>query len=254
MQNIAQKNLYAAQKNMLNSLFSDNEVGQCSVSGQRLEYYRSGVFQNLQGVLAVGFPVVKSLVGGPYFDKLTKEFIEKYPPSEARLSQYGAEFASFLDDQYVHHGIGYLAHVARLEWARKCVQVAGDAKLVTADELPNLLSQNAELRLRLHPAARWLQRIGPAFEIWNWHDQGCQGECQFSGENKDILVFRRNNIVEMEVLASTDKVLLKLIDQLPFLESIEQIEQNFGVQEIQTSIARFLHWHVFEIDKNTPNA
>ena len=90
------------------------------------------------------------------------------PPRDGRLLMYGETFAEFLANFEPAHDLPYLAGVARLDRFWIEAHTAEDAMSVDSGWLASLLpEQLGGLRLRPHPAARWLVFDDlPVYSIW----------------------------------------------------------------------------------------
>ena len=83
---------------------------------------RLGVYINhfqvtLTDVLETTFPVVRQLVGDPFFRMVARHYVRDAPPRHPCLFQYGGGFPGFLERLPEVRSLPYLADVARLEWA-----------------------------------------------------------------------------------------------------------------------------------------
>ena len=92
----------------------------------RMQIYQNNftgiLVENLFGI----FPLVSAFVGEDYTKSALRHFIDKVPPTDARLIVYGEDFASFLTG-YEHAGyVAYIADIARLEWSIHALQHASE--------------------------------------------------------------------------------------------------------------------------------
>lgn len=161
------------QRTMRTALLSGSGTPPSSVIGgtpdaaARLRIYRNNVLGNLTGALRLTFPAVERLVGADFFAAAAARFIPATPPESADLYAYGAAFPAFLAAFEPAQGIGYLADVARLEWAVSLALHAPFIPALTAGALlgvPGL--QRADLRFTPHPSLSLLALAHPAKAIW----------------------------------------------------------------------------------------
>src|SRR5271157_4339768 len=82
----------------------------------RLGIYRHHYLTSLTEALKAIYPVVCRLVDERFFAYAARGFIDKAPPREPCLFEYGAAFADFLAEFPAAAKLAYLPDVARLEW------------------------------------------------------------------------------------------------------------------------------------------
>src|SRR5689334_21117181 len=70
-------------------------LGTAAVPGG-LQVYRNNVFASLTEALAAVYPVVKRLVGEPFFNQLARRFIRRHPSRSGNLHDFGAELPAFI--------------------------------------------------------------------------------------------------------------------------------------------------------------
>lgn len=109
---------------------------------ERIVLHRRNRLAALIQALAFTHPATQKLVGDEYFAHAAEHFIVAHPPARALLSLYGGEFGNFLAGVLADETLGYVADVARLEWAVDQLDLEGNAIAIT---LPGV-------RLRLKPA------------------------------------------------------------------------------------------------------
>ncbi|MFZ5790499.1 MAG: putative DNA-binding domain-containing protein [Pseudomonadota bacterium] len=134
---------------------------------QRLRIYRNNSVIGLTEALEATFPVVCRLVGKRFFGGAAEVFIKTHPPSEPRLSAYGASFGGFLAAYPPAAALIYLPDVARLEWAVNAARHAPDAPCLSAADLAALSAERqTAFAPRLHPASRLIVSSWPIERIW----------------------------------------------------------------------------------------
>lgn len=133
----------------------------------RIDAYRQNVLGNYRKALAATFPVVKRLVGAAFFDAAVDEYVRAHPSTRGDVNRYGGDLPRFLASYGPARALGYLADVARLEWAIDQAGIAADAPgfdLAALAAVPP--DAYADLRLGLHPSARVLESRYPVLRIW----------------------------------------------------------------------------------------
>ncbi|HRH87568.1 MAG TPA: DNA-binding domain-containing protein [Rubrivivax sp.] len=130
--------------------------------------YRNTVISGCVDALQANFPSVARLVGPQWFRAAAAAYLQRHPPSEGRLLNYGECFADFLAGFEPARDWPYLAGVARLDrwWIES--HTADDADALAAASLAPLPPiELGTLRLAPHPAARWgWFDDAPIYSIW----------------------------------------------------------------------------------------
>ncbi len=148
----------------------------------RFAVYRNNVTASLIEALAETYPVVRQLVGETFFAAMAREYVRSHPPISPVLAWYGGDFPEFIAGFDPAATLGYLADMARLEWAYVCAFHAVDASPLPAQALvaraaqPGLL---ARTRLRFAPAVRLIRSVHPVVSLWQAHQ--VEGEIALSG-------------------------------------------------------------------------
>ena len=133
---------------------------------------------SLRSTLESAFPVTRLLVGAGFFAAMADRFVAAQPPRLGWLSAYGNEFAGFVARYPSASGLGYLADVARFEWARVRAANAADSPGLDLQALASLAPEALQaLRLSLHPAASLVFSDFPVFDIWRAHQQPDVEQC-----------------------------------------------------------------------------
>jgi len=136
------------------------------VEQRRLDIYQRLVYNNIEGFISGGFPVLRSLYADDAWHELVRAFIETHRCHTPYFLEISQEFIRFLMDDYPLRECDppFLAELAHYEWAELALDVAVDEpppERVPGDPL--------EAIVQLSPLA-WLlsyqypvHRIGPAF-------------------------------------------------------------------------------------------
>ena len=132
--------------------------------------YRNNLREGFRKALALEFPVVEQLVGSDYFRQLALEFLAAHPSRSGDLYGIGAPFPAWLRERFAATEYAWFADVAALEWALEELRIAPAPAAATALDLAAVdPDRHADLRLRLHPAARLVTASVPAVDIWRAH-------------------------------------------------------------------------------------
>ena len=182
-----------------------------------LGIYRNTVFANYRNALGATYPVVRQLVGVPFFHAAVDAYAEACPSTSGDLNVYGNRFGDFLD-KYPHSAnLAYLPDVARLEWAVDEASRAADVRGTPEDILAELAKIPAERitaqRFVLDPSCRFVVSEYPLLRIWQVHQPGFDGDIAvpFNRGSDRLLVRREMGAASIERLASGDFALLRAL-------------------------------------------
>jgi hypothetical protein len=143
---------------------------------RRLGFYRGNVQANARKALRNAYPICALLVGDEFFDGMACEHAARMPSSSGDLNDYGAEFATFVEDFVPARSVPYLADVARLEWQVHRAHYAADASPFDPARLAAVPHDRfGELRIALHPACALVESNWPLPRLWDVHQPGYAG-------------------------------------------------------------------------------
>ena len=179
---------------------------------KRLDIYRNNVFSNYRSALEAVYPAILSLVGADYFRQAVQRYIERYPSGSGDIHHYGGDFCIFLASLPGVAELAYLPDVARLEWSVHEAFHAADHERLDLSRLQSVAAEDyPRLRFVLNPAARLLRSDYPIRRIWQVNLPDYQGDQRVDlaegGEN--LLVMRRNFVMEVEAIATADAAVLR---------------------------------------------
>lgn len=159
----------------------------------RIAVYRNNVLGNYRHALAATYPVVRRLVGQPFFDTAVAAFVRAHPSAHGDVNRYGGELARFLSVYAPTRALTYLPDVARLEWAIDQANIAADAPAFDLAALAAVpVAAMGELRFVLHPSAQIIKSRYPVFRIWQVNQPGYAGDDSVDrSEGDDLLLVRR---------------------------------------------------------------
>jgi hypothetical protein len=190
----------------------DCEVAQLIIDDAPGAAARLGIYANhfrvsLIDALAATFPVVRQLVGAPFFQSAARRFVREAPPASPRLFEYGGGFPCFLESLPEARPLAYLADVARLEWAINEAWHAPDAPALARDAVAGLIAGGvSDLAVQLHPSCRLIASPFPVDCIWRVHQNACSERQALDPGVGGIrlLVHRREDIVGWINLSPAD--------------------------------------------------
>ena len=136
------------------------------VEPRRLKIYQDLVYNNIEGFISGGFPVLRSLYEDADWHELVRAFIDQHRCHTPYFLEISQEFLQFLMEDFSPRDCdpAFMAEIAHYEW----VELALD---VSEEELPEPLSTSDILTavIQLSPLV-WLlsyqfpvHRIGPGF-------------------------------------------------------------------------------------------
>lgn len=142
----------------------DAHPGPPGIEARRLKIYGDLVFNNLDGLLAGGFPVIRKTLGDDGWRALVRGFLARHHSCTPLFTELGRELVAFLDAEPDPRR-PWLAELAHYEWAELGLQLS-DAAMPPHDPAGDLLAGVPLLSPLAWPLAyRWpVDRIGPGFQ------------------------------------------------------------------------------------------
>ena len=203
------------QAEFLAALFDPVELA----ASPGLEAYRRNVFANLHDALASTYPVVRRLVGEPFFREAVRCCARAHPSTSGDLHEYGEDFAAFLATYPHANGLPYLADVARLEWAVHESFMAADAAGLDFTRLAQVDPEcYPRLRLRLHPAVRMVGSEHPVLAIWDANQSDRDGTLEGGTGAQRVLVRRDGEVARPTSITEQEFGLLRALEAGATLE------------------------------------
>lgn len=136
------------------------------VEERRLRVYRELFFNNVEGILAGNFPVIRRILGDSRWTALVRAFYREHPSHTPLFTELAREFVRYVDARGGHGGEDppWLRELAHYEWIELALQIseacAGD---VPHDPDGDLLAGIPVLSPLAWPLAyEWpVHRLGP---------------------------------------------------------------------------------------------
>lgn len=96
---------------------------------RRLAVYRELFFNNIEGLLAGNFPVIRKTFGDARWHALVRAFYSEHRSHTPLFAEIGQEFIGFLRDRATQgmDDPAWLAEMAHYEWIELALQIADDA-------------------------------------------------------------------------------------------------------------------------------
>ena len=167
------------QERMLDALLAGaaGDAGQPVIAGivdgglapaRRLAIYANTVAAHFLESLRSSFPVVRRLVGDPYFAQCVREYHRTRPSRSGDLQHTGSAFATYWLERHGTDRYRYLADVARFEWLIQQSLLAAEEPPFDFARLGQVSPSDYDgLRFRLHAAARLFAAPFPVEAIWS---------------------------------------------------------------------------------------
>lgn len=140
--------------------------GPPGIESRRLRIYSDLVYNNLDGLLASTFPVIRTTLGDVDWQALVRRFLANHVSHTPLFTELGRELVSFLEgDPGIDPQRPWLAELAHYEWAELALQLS-DAAMPPHDTAGDLIDGVPLLSPFAWPLAyRWpVSRVGPDFQ------------------------------------------------------------------------------------------
>lgn len=138
--------------------------GPAGIEARRLKVYRDLVYNNLDGLLAGTFPVIRRTLGDAGWGTLVRGLLARHHSRTPLFPELGRELVAFLQAEPDPQR-PWLAELAHYEWAELGLQLS-NARVPAHDPAGDLLDGIPLLSPLAWPLAyRWpVDRIGPGFQ------------------------------------------------------------------------------------------
>jgi|GEM_PF-6263911 len=237
--------LSSIQGLMKESLLHDSDDNELAVQlndKRRLFVYQNTIFGQLIDVLSSTYSVVKALVGEEYFNLIATSYIRDHPPTKSSLTYYGESFVGHIKNQEALLAMPYIIDMAAFEWAWNYCFFANNANYLNPEELLSLDEKTFQgLSFTMHPSCRLLPCKHSIYELWQWIEQGAEGEPPVI-KNADVtyLFWRTNNHeIAIETASHEDTIIWKaIIDGEPLSRAFKDLspsKQGEWLEKILTS-------------------
>ncbi|MDO7899056.1 HvfC/BufC N-terminal domain-containing protein [Pseudomonas citrulli] len=164
---------------------------------RRFARYRSGLWRHQEQSLALTYPVIKALVGDPFFRSLAYAYGRRHPSRHPDLGLFGERLPMFLEHYAPVAPYPYFAAVASLEWLIHLASHARDATALDPRALAAMSSAELDVqRFTLPPSCGLLPCQWPVVAIWSAHRQQGQPLPSVNRYACTVLVYRNGWNVE----------------------------------------------------------
>ena len=97
------------------------------IEERRLAIYRDLFFNNIEGLLAGNFPVIRQTLGDDAWRRLVRQFYANHRSHTPLFPEIAREFIRFLEDRAPDPDTPWLRELAHYEWVELALQIADDA-------------------------------------------------------------------------------------------------------------------------------
>lgn len=159
--------LREAQLGMASYLRNPAQVAPpAGIEARRLKVYRELIYNNIEGFISGGFPVLRSLYDDSQWQDLVQKFIDGHRCRTPYFLEISQEFIAFLAERHAQRDCDppFITELAHYEWVELALDVAEEQPPDLPDGLDPLTR-----RPRLSPLA-WVlsyrfpvHRVGPGF-------------------------------------------------------------------------------------------
>lgn len=209
----------------------------------RFAVYRNNVIAGLVETLKAAFPVVRRLVGEPFFSAMARVYASLEPPTSPIMLHYGAGFADFIGRFEPAASLPYLPDIARLEqaWVQAYhaaesapLDLMGFTKIAPVD-VPRLC-------LLLHPSLRLVRSEFAIVTIWRMNlADGIPAAVEMNGNGQNALLLRPAAEVEVRVLQNGVGAFIQaLADGLPIIEAAKSALNESRAFDLNAALAALL--------------
>ncbi len=178
----------------------DNNPPPAGVEARRLKVYRDLIYNNIEGFIKSGFPVLRSLYSDEDWHRMVRQFIDNHRCHSPYFLEISQEFIQFLMQDYTPRPDDppFIAELAHYEW----VELALD---ISEEEVPPTRSIDAALAAvpALSPLAWVLGYSYPVHRIGPDYQPAAPGEPTFLAVYRD----RECNVRFMELNNVTARLL-----------------------------------------------
>jgi hypothetical protein len=169
-----------------------------------LDVYRNNARHQFRKALAISFPVLLRRVGDDYFRQLCFHYRQRFPSRSGDLHWVGREFAGFLDEHLGGGEYGWLADLARLEWAHGQAAVMDPLPALGVEVLTRFAPEELErLVFQLQPSLSLQTSPFPVFSVWQANQEENAPPVDQSAGSERFMILSRPDVVEVARVSSS---------------------------------------------------
>ena len=208
----------------------------------RLSIYVYAYKARLTETLGTDYKAIKGLLGDDEFERMASLYIDAWPSQHYSLRWFGQHLAGFLEET-LDESQGFLAELARLEWAFVMSFDAADQAVVSEAEVAAIPPEDwPGLRLSLSPSVNCGRYSWNVLDLWKLgREQGDAVEPVQLAEPGSILVWRQNLKTRYRSLQPAEAGCLQVAMQGgDFSELCAQLTAFYPQEEVALAAASLL--------------
>jgi hypothetical protein len=210
-------------------------------AADRVEIYATAYFYRLLDCLKEDYPATLSVLGAETFQRMVKEYLAKYPPTEPSVFYAGRRLADFVATHAAAQDFPFLEDLARVERTTIEVFHAPDATPLSAETMQSIPPDRwPTFALRIHPAVKFLDLEWKVLDVLRAVNEERPWNVP-AHEHWRMIVFRQNAEVYFRELETGENRALERASQpVKFADICEEIAAELGTDEPTTDINRLL--------------
>ncbi|CAA0091713.1 Uncharacterised protein [BD1-7 clade bacterium] len=206
----------------------EKNAGPENIEARRLKVYTELFFNNIEGFISGGFPVLKSLFSEEAWLEMVRGFVEHHQSHTPYFLEISEEFLAYLEDDQlpIHDEFPFARELAHYEWLELALDVADEEHDRTGlDANGNLLKQ-----VPIVSSLAW-----PVVYQWPVHEIRRDSIPGAPSQQPVCIVVYRNRMDEVAFL-EVNPVTLRLLEILTVSDDHEAVPDKTGEQAL-TQIA-----------------
>lgn len=196
----------------------------------RLAIYRGSTLGGFNKALSISYPVCEKLVGELFFGAMTSHFIKEHPAHSPETTDYGYDFANFIEEFPPASSLPYLPDVARLERACEFSENTVEMPTLNFDALKEARLTNADnIIFHLPKSASLLQSAYPILSIWkaNQEDSNNDEEISLDEGQDQLIIYKKASRLCVDKLDNDQWTFLNIINNAPFTTVCKTLETHY---------------------------
>lgn len=165
--------------------------------------YQNNYQNNFISALKASYSCVCRLVGENFFEYLAKQYLQKYPPIEGCLQNYGQKFSEFISSIEACNGLVYLSDIATLEFCyEQCYYNANTSRELSQLNLVEACQANPKLLLTVE----LINSDYPIISIWQLDENSAS--LDINQDSDCVLIYKHKNKITVIKISQKDYNLL----------------------------------------------
>lgn len=228
------------QQDMLRKLFAQEDGGTSGAAPEKnMRIYRNNVRLLLRDMLKDTFPVTARLVGDAFFDTVSRDYMQAFPPADGDMTDYGADFPAFLKRLPGLQNYLYVPDMARLEWAAHAAYLSPLQPPLTTAALSAAAADPLTLKLYVQPHVFLLRAGWPIADLWQKITEAGDDlpKMELKTEESFTAIYRDSNRIAVWSLSEGGYTFLEYLQSSPDFPAAATAAMN---AESDFALDRFL--------------